>query len=52
MVDDQIHDDLDVTSVRLMEEFIHVAERAEQGVDVSVIGDVVTVVDHGGAVHR
>ena len=44
VVDHQIHHDLQTAPVRLGEQLVHVLQRAEQRVDVLVVGDVVAVV--------
>ena len=52
VVDHQIHHDLQTAPVRLGEQLVHVVERAEQRVDVLVVGDVVAVVVLRGPVDR
>ena len=44
VVDDQVHDDLQAALVRFGEQLVHIGHRAEQRVDVLVVGDVVAVV--------
>ena len=52
VIDDQVHDDLQAQGVGLLDELVHVAEGAELGIDVAVVGDVVAVVLAGGTVDR
>ena len=52
VVDDQVHDDPKPQGVGLLDKLVHVPEGAELGVDVAVVGDVVTVVFAGGAIDR
>ena len=44
VVHDEVHHDLQTAPVRLGEQLVHVLQRAEQRVDVLVVGDVVAVV--------
>ncbi len=52
VVHDEVHHDLQAALVSLGEQLVHVLERAEQRVDVLVVGDVVAVVVLRGPVHR
>ena len=52
MVDDEVHHQLHVPRVQLRDQLVELLERAEQRVDVVVVGDVVAVVDHRRAVDR
>ena len=52
VVDDEVHHDLQTAPVRLGEQLVHVLQRAEQRVDVLVVGDVVAVVVLRGPVDR
>ena len=44
VIDDEVHHDLQAAPVRLGEQLVHVVERAEQRIDVLIVGDVVAVV--------
>ena len=44
VVHDQVHDDLQAALVRFGKQLVHIGHRAEQRVDVLVVGDVVAVV--------
>ena len=48
VVHDQVHDDLQAALVRFGKQLVHIGHRAEQRVDVLVVGDVVL----RGPVHR
>ena len=50
MVDDQVHDDPKAQGVGLLDQFVHIGQGAELGVDIAVIGDIVAVVLAGGAI--
>ncbi|VUX34665.1 Uncharacterised protein [Bifidobacterium breve] len=52
VVDDEVHHDLESAPVRFGQQLVHVVERAEQRVDVPVVGDVVAVVVLRGPVDR
>ena len=51
VIDHQIHDDFQTQAVGSAEQFIHVIESAEHGVDVLVVGNVVAVIVLGRYVH-
>ena len=44
VIDNKIHHDLEPALVGLGQQLVHIVERAEQGVDVLVVGDVVAIV--------
>ena len=52
VVDHQVHHDLESALVRFGQQLVHVVKRAEQRVDVPVVGDVVAVVVLRGPVDR
>ena len=52
VIDNKIHHDLEPALVGLGQQLVHIVERAEQGVDVLVVGDVVAVVVLRGPVDR
>ena len=52
MVDDEVHHQLHVPRVQLRDQLVELLERAEERVDVVVVGDVVAVVGHRRAVDR
>ena len=47
VVGDEVEDDAQIAHVRGVHEGVDVGQRAEQGVDVGVVGDVVAEVGHG-----
>ena len=47
VVVDEIHDDAHIALLCLGDQFLHVGECAELGIDACVVTDVVAVVDHG-----
>jgi hypothetical protein len=52
VVGDDVDDDLEAEPVGVGQEAVEVGQRAEDRVDVAVVGHVVPAVDHGGAVER
>src|SRR5829696_8132957 len=52
VVNDEVHHQLHVPRVQLRDQLVELLERAEERVDVVVVGDVVAVVSHRRAVDR
>jgi hypothetical protein len=52
VVDDEVHHQLHVPRVQLRDQLVELLERAEERVDVVVVGNVVAVVGHRRAVDR
>ena len=48
----EIDDHADLAAMRLFEKMIEVLERAEDRIDIAVVGDVVTEVGHRRAIER
>ena len=52
MVQHQIHDNPDMPSGRLGDQLVHIGKSAEHGVNILIIGNIITVVILGRAVYR
>lgn len=52
MVDDQVQHDADVSSMGLTDESLHILEGSVQGVDIFIVGNVVSHVNLGTVIHR
>ena len=52
VVGDDVDDDPDTRRVRLGDERLRLGQRAEDGIDVAVVGDVVAATGHRGRVPR
>jgi hypothetical protein len=52
VIDDEVHHQLHVPRVQPRDQLVELLERAEERVDVVVVGDVVAVVGHRRAVDR
>jgi len=52
MIDDQLGDHLQPAPVRLADQIAEILPRAESGMDVAVIGDIVAVVAHRRRIER
>jgi hypothetical protein len=50
VVRDEVDEHADAAPVRLLEQMVEVVERAEDRIDVAVIGDVVAEIGHRGAI--
>ena len=52
MVDHQIHHDLQTALVRFGKQLVHILQRAEQRIDILIIGNIVAIVILRGPVDR
>ena len=52
MVHDQVHQHPDPSFVRLFDQTFHIVQRAEHGIDLVIIRDIISVIRHRGFVDR
>lgn len=52
VVEYEIHDDADIALLRFRDEFLHICHCAIRRIDATVIGNIVTIIDHRRGIDR